>query len=306
MIKKIMLLLLSILAICVTVDKVSAEEISYKKIEGVYYNIWLEDGNLQSNNVTMFYFQNKLAYCIEPGIAITDKNYNTSRDWQQTNFNDEQQIMLEKIGYYGYEYPGHQTANYYLAAQELIWNISNPNAKIVWTSEKNNNGSKLNYEKEKEEILTLVKNDKIRPSFSTTKITGEVGSSLVIKDENNVLDNYDLNKSQYHNLKIENNNLVIEFNENVVPLETIKLVRKNYDNQTFIVYFNGNSQKLATLRFSKPVETFFEIENMKPLKKEEVEKPEIVKVPNTSSNYSYLISIMCFIGAGYFRIKKLL
>ena len=313
MTKKFWLLFFSSLVIFISTSEVHAEEISYKRIDGVYYNQWV-NGNLNSNHVTMFYFGDTLAYCIEPGVAINDKNYNSTKDWGGTSFSEEQKSMMEKIGYYGYEYPGHQSPEYYLAAQELIWNVSNPNIKVAWSSEKNNGGNILNYETQKNEILDLIEKDEIRPSFSNTKITGEVGKSLVIADDNNVLDNYVLSESQYHNLKIENNSLIIDFNKELVPNETITLTRKNYDNQVFIVYTKVGNQAMATLRFSSPVETSFEIENEEipeiPTpeipKMPTTETPEIVKVPNTGSDYNYLFSMLCFIGGGLIRVKKIL
>lgn len=306
MTKKI-LLLFSILAIFFCASQVSAQTVVYKKVSGVYYN-QLVNGNLNSGNLIMFHFGNTLAYCVEPGVEILDKDYNSSKDWSQTSFTDEQKKMMEKIGYYGYEYPGHQKPEYFVAAQELIWNISNPNVKVTWSSGKNKTGNILNFEKEKQEILDLVAKDEIRPSFSQTKITGEVGSEIIIDDTNKVLNNYVLSESEAHNLEIKDNQLIVKFNEKVVPKETITLTRKNYDNQVLIVYAKGSNQKLATLRFSSPIETTFEIENKEtPVDTPNIPKtPEVVKVPNTDSSFNYLFSFLMLAGGLVIRVKKIL
>ena len=52
---------------------VQAEEvrITYNKLHGIAYNQKI-DGKLKSNTVTMFQMGNRIAYCIEPGVEITD------------------------------------------------------------------------------------------------------------------------------------------------------------------------------------------------------------------------------------------
>lgn len=307
MIKKFVILFLAFSVIYIGLSSVSAERISYKKISGVYYN-QVVNGELKSGNVTMFYFGPTLAYCIEPGVDINTSDYNTSKDWSQTNFSKEDQLKMEQIGYYGYEYPGHQKPEYYLAAQELIWEVSNPNIEVYWSTGKNGSGSRLNYDKEKQEILDLIGTDGIRPSFSETKIKGEIGTELIIDDKNNVLKDYTISESNYHKLEINENQLKINFNEEVVPTETITLTRKNYDSGTLIVYTKNNSQKLATLRFSAPIQTSFELENYEvPEETPEVpETPEVVKVPSTGINTSNVLALGLIASAFAFRIKKIL
>ena len=99
MFKKITLLLFSSLVIFAFTSSVKAEKISYKKIDGVYYN-QLVNGKWESNYVTMFYLDGILAYCIEPGVSINTSEYNSSNDWSQTNFSDEQKQKFEKIGFH--------------------------------------------------------------------------------------------------------------------------------------------------------------------------------------------------------------
>ncbi len=306
MIKKFIILFLGLSVIYLFTSSVSAEKISYKKINGVYYN-QVVNGNIKSNYVTMFYFGPTLAYCIEPGVDITTSDYNSSKDWSQTTFTKEQKEQFEKIGYYGYEYPGHQKPEYYLAAQELIWEVSNPSIEVYWSTGKNGSGNRLNYDQEKQEILALIEKDNLRPSFSETKIKGEAGSEVIINDDNNVLENYTLSESKYHKLEVNENKLKINFNKEISPVETITLTRNNYDNGTLIVYTKGNSQTLATLRFSVPVTTSFELENyQKPEIPETPEEKEVVKVPSTGINTSNTLALGLIALAFTFRLKKIL
>ena len=302
MIKKLSLLLFCI-SVILLVPKVDAEEISYKKIPGVNYN-QLVNGKWKTNHVTMFYFGNKIAYCIEPGIDIIGKDYPTYHSWEKTEFTSYQISMFEKIGYYGYEYPTHRTSAYYLAAQELIWNISNPNIEVYWTNDK---GEKLSYEKEKQEILALIDKDNVRPSFSDTIISGYLKDEIIINDENKVLSNYTLSESKYHDIKIKDNSLYITLNEKIVPEEEITLTRKTYDSASLIIYAKANSQTLATLRFENPVKTSFKIKNEElviPEEPKEEQPPEIVKVPNTGLNHSFL-PIALILSGLIVRVKKI-
>ena len=69
---------------------VQAEEvrITYNKLHGIAYNQKI-DGKLKSNTVTMFQMGNRIAYCIEPGVEITDNYYDIYKDWSKVDFSDE-------------------------------------------------------------------------------------------------------------------------------------------------------------------------------------------------------------------------
>lgn len=268
---------------------VLAEEsrITYNNLPGIVYNQTI-DGELKSNNVTLFQVQDRIAYCIEPGVAINEKLYDYYYDWSISNTSDELKERIEKIGYYGYEYPGHQTEYYYIAAQELIWKEVRPDIEVKWTTEKNLGGLVIDVSKEKEEIMRLVDSHSLVPSFSFEEVGGYVGDDIVLTDTNNVLDNYEVSESKYHKITREGNSLRIKLNENVVGEEVITLTRKYYDNAPLLIYSRGNSQKLAALRITMDNTISFKISNK--------EKPEIVSVPNTgigfdvSQNVSIIIS----------------
>ena len=277
--KKIFTLLL-LLSICLTPNfNVRAEEvrITYNKLHGIAYNQKI-NGKLKSNTVTMFQMGDRIAYCIEPGVEITDNYYDIYKDWSKVNFSDDLKALIEKIGYYGYEYPGHQTNYYYIAAQELIWKAVMPDIEVTWTTGENMTGEVIDISKEKAEILNLVNNHDLKPSFSGKEFKGEVGKIITLEDENNVLDDYEISESKYHKVVKEDNKLLITLNEKEVPSETLTLTRKHYDDVPLLVYSKGDSQKLAALRITSDKDTFVNVMN------EEV--PEIVEVPNTG-DYSY-------------------
>ena len=294
--KKIFALLLLLFISLTPNFNVSAEEvrIKYNKLHGIAYNMKV-NGKYMTNTVTMFQMGDRIAYCIEPGVEITDNYYNTYTDWSAVDFSDEVKALIEKIGYYGYDYPGHQTNYYYIAAQELIWKAVNPNVESTWTTEENYGGKVIDISKEKEEIMSLVKSHDLKPSFSEKLFKGEVGSTITLEDENNVLDDYDIMESENHDIVKEDNKLIIHLNEEVRPLEKISLKRRHYDDAPLLVYSKGNSQKLSALRITYDKDSYFSLLN------EEV--PEIVEVPNTGS-YNFALGIgTLLVGVGLVLAK---
>ncbi len=288
MFKKIILLCLGVFIFISGNTLVKADNITYKKLDGIYFNLKVND-KVESNYVTMFYLDDRLAYCIEPGKDITTSNYDAFTDWSKVNIGSEKSNYLEKIGYYGYEYPGHQTDKYYIATQELIWQAFN-NVEIYFTTEKNGNGNIIDISKEKEQILKLVKGHDTYPSFSNTKITGKVGRNLMVEDTNKVLSDYDISTSKNHKIKIKDNTLSIDFNNELVNEEVINLTKKNYDNKTLLVYLKEGSQQLASLRLSSTNKTNFTLAN------ELEEVPEVIKVPVTGIDNSQVkhFNVFCF------------
>lgn len=272
--KKLFVLLLLLSVIIKPNYNVQAEEvrITYNKLKGIAYNQKI-DGKLKSNTVTMFQMGDRIAYCVEPGVEITDNYYDIYTDWSKVNFTNELKEYIEKIGYYGYEYPGHQTNYYYIAAQELIWKAVRPDIEVTWTTGENMTGNVIDISKEKEEILDLVSKHDLKPSFSETLVKDEVGKTITLTDENNVLNDYDISESEFHKVVKDGNKLIITLNDSLVSEETLKLTRKHYDDAPLLVYSKGNSQKLAALRISTEKETYIKVAN------EEV--PEIVEVPDT-------------------------
>ena len=267
------------LSICLTshynVQALDSAKITYHRLDNIVYNRKIGN-NFKTNYVTMFKLNDRIAYCVEPGVEITESYYDIYTDWSKVNFSDELKEYIEKLGYYGYEYPGHQTSRYYIAAQELIWKAVKPETEVVWTTGKNYTGEVIDVSKEKEEILSLVQKHDLKPSFSEKSFKAVVGNKIVLEDENNVLDDYGISSSEYHDVVKEGNTITITLNSEVVPEETLTLTRKHYDDAPLLVYSKANSQTLSALRITTDKETYIKISNE--------EAPEVVEVPNTSYN----------------------
>lgn len=277
--KKLFLLTLGIVAFAVLHPKVEAANISYQRINNAYYNLTV-NGVKESNHVTKFLLDGRLAYCIEPGADITTREYNANNNWNASNISTEKQIYLEKIGHFGYEYKGHNTDKYYLATQELIWKAFD-NVDIYWTTGENGAGTNIDLSKEKNEILSLIKKYDTMPSFINSTLKGEVGTNLSIKDENEVISDFTINEGTKHKVTIEENSLSISFSPEINE-ETFTITRKNPYNDLLLVYTMPGSQALASLRISTPSNYTFKVQSIK-VPKETPEEPkiEIVKVPST-------------------------
>ena len=195
-------------------------------------------------------------------------------------------MVNDFISYYGYDYPGHRTDNYYMAAQELIWKIVRPDIEVSWTTGVNKSGSVIDVSKEKEEIESLVRSHSLIPSFAFNDISGFLGDEIVLTDENNVLNDYDISDSKYHEIIREGNTIKIKLNDEKVDDEVITLTRKHYDNMPLIVYYRRGSQSLAALRISNEKEASFKISN-----KEKPTEEEIVEVPDTGIGFNIFGSI---------------
>ena len=226
-------------------------QFSRQQISGAYYYEKDKDtGKTMVGTANKFYMNGKLAYCIEPLVQITDHTYNSTTDWSVTSLTPEQRHYIELVGYYGYEFPGHQTDHYYMAAQELIWEkVKNVDAKYTTAR---GGGSDIDLSKEKQEILNLVERYDIKPSFNTQTIEGNIDDEITVTDNNNVLDQFQLDYNGNHNVTVDGNKLNIKLDDTTIGEETIRFKKNNYDKQTTLIYYKADSQKLASLRVSDP------------------------------------------------------
>lgn len=221
-------------------------------IEGAYYYQKDKDtGKTMTGHANKFYLNGKLAYCIEPLVQITDHTYNSTTDWGVVGLTDEQEDYIEKVGYFGYEYPGHQTDRYYMAAQQLIWEKAR-NVETKYTTERGG-GNEIDLSKEKSEILSLVNSYGSLPSFASESIEANMGDEVILNDTNNVLNQFRIEYNGKNKVSVTDNKLNIKFSNNFIGEETIKFVKKNYDSQVNLIYYKASSQTLATLRISNPL-----------------------------------------------------
>lgn len=222
--------------------KVYASHLDLYKIEGVYssqYN--MDNGSYFSSNQKKYVMDGRVVYCIEPGINIMTREYE-SLDLSRSNFSQDVLDAISLIGYYGYDYPGHSTDRYFMATQELIWEVIGNN-EVHFTTGINNTGDYIDIDYEKNEIMSLVNSHYMKPSFDSGSFDVVVGDDLVLIDDNHILSSYEVLSD---NAYIDGDKLIIK--NVLLGSNEIKLKRKKFDNLDSVYYMAYNSQDFMFLR----------------------------------------------------------
>lgn len=261
---KIILITLALLVISILgISFVSAAEndsaFEKHRYDGVYC---VYDG---PDRVRLFYAQRYTlnginAYCIEPGIAITTHTYSSTTDFGMTGYSSEVIRYIREVTYYAWDYEGHNTMNYYLAGQELIWEKVSGRS-VHWVTELRVDGPVYDVSKEKQEILDLMAKHTVLPSFDEEEIQLNVGETITLTDTNEVLSQYKIYNSDLENVVIDGNKLTIT-TPNSDSESEIQLIRKNYLTRTALLYYSGTSQKLSDAGALDPVVSTFRIKTI--------------------------------------------
>lgn len=242
------LLLLLIVIFGIKGVKVKALSMSTSYIDNVW-SFHYRNGDMWSYGQLPFrYVDGKLVYCIQPDVRISTSEYN-EYEFDRSGYSEEDRINMELISYYGYGYDNHNSINYYIATQDLLWRFS-PDDDIKWTTTNNENGEVIDITNEKNEILSLVSKHNVLPTFNNSLNNILVNGELILIDENNVLNNYDLDYPDNLNIIKEDNKLII-----ISKTEgeyKVKLKHKvNYNSNTYI-YDNFNTLTQMTAAFGMP------------------------------------------------------
>lgn len=210
----------------------------------------VRNGTEHVTNLAMMRVNEKVAYCIEPGV-VGDKDawYSSSFDIKDTSLGNIDTKRLSLIGYYGYGYGSHNTKEYYMATQELIWRLMG--VEDVWWTDKKYGGNIINIETHKNEILSLVNNYEVAPKFEF-KEKYIVGDEITLSDKNNVLDGYEVKEGK--DVRIEGNNIIIKVSDDT----KFTLSRKNNGLKPIYYYKNG-FQTIGTFEYSYDFEKEYEI-----------------------------------------------
>lgn len=246
-----------------TLFKADAEEndsiLKTEYIDNVYAYHY-KNGVLMSYGKLPYRYQNgRLSYCIEPWKIISTNNYSSNTDWSISGYSENDKIQMELIAHYGYGYEGHNTKEYYMATQELIWLFKDDYVK--WTDSLDSGAKELNVEKEKSEILNLVSKHNIVPSFSGRCYIQYFNDKLTINDDNNVLSNYNVNTDLEYSI---NGNL-ITFNLDKFGTHKVVFNQKNSSNNQTIIYKSSGieSQTMVSFGFDNLKSSEFTISSNK-------------------------------------------
>lgn len=221
---------------------VHAEEtVKVKKVEtNVFSTKTTIEGKTFTARLYYLYVDDKIAYCIEPGVLLQDQDYVTSSDFNSLGIGEEAKKRIELLAHYGYGYKNHTTIEYYMATQALLWEEIGA-TNITYTQ----NGSLQNIETYKQEIKKLMETNHTIPSFASQEYRVRVGDSLTLEDENRVIDRFMLTKGEG---KIEGNTFTVSHQKEEAITYSFALAKRN---TVSLVYFSPNSQKVATFSLSE-------------------------------------------------------
>lgn len=209
--------------------------------------------------LNMYELNGRVSYCIELGVDITTDIYHSTGIFLHSNLSNEQIDYIRGISYFGYGYYNHDDYEYYMAAQELIWEYLS-GAEVEWTDEMRMDGNRINIDEYKLEILEL--KDKY-----DEKLSVEIGQAYKVGDEivieNDMLFNYEVLSSKYSDVSIVDDSLIINVG-NVIGEEEIKLKKKGYYGHDSLLYYYDNSQRLISSGNYKDVSSVltFKIEGL--------------------------------------------
>lgn len=196
--------------------------------------------------ISHLYVDGKTVFCIEPMQLFTEGQEYTEDTVAWDQLSEQQRQAIWEINYYGYSYPGHQTANYYIATQLMIWEVVDK-----WYDPFTPDGSNsIDVSSEINEINRLRSQPQGRPSFHNSTIKMGLHTPVTLTDTKGTLSNFTINSGNGVNVSASGNNL------------TVELTSENFDSQlTFnrnfsardvnIIYGKTGSQKVIYLATRK-------------------------------------------------------
>lgn len=227
------------------IPKVRADS-KYSLLKETYENAYYVQNGMPdhygSDAQFKFTINGKIAFCMDPISAITKYEY-YGIPLGDATYDAETQEYLNKIIYYGYDYYGHQNANYYMATQALIWERISPYL-IEFYTERYGYGNYIDVSNEKNEIIRLANNHNSLPYFANQTYNYNLTNYLEFED--NILNEFEIVDSNWQNILIENNKLKINNLDNFVGTINIKLKKKTYRNDNPMYYYEDGTQALIT------------------------------------------------------------
>ena len=282
--KKILYFIILCLLVISKVNVKASEVTLVKERIGDLYTYYYDEnfGRNRFLYLNKYLFGENYAYCIELGKYIYGNIYSYSTSFDSANISDSDLEYIKLVSYYGYDYPGHKTDRYYMAAQELMW-IKLSNVDVKWAVDMNSEDL-VEVESEKEEISNLVRNHYIKPSFDNTTIDIIKGDTITLTDTNNVLSNY---KSNNRYISIEGNTITIDGN---IDTNKITLTKNANTDKVFLLYTNGSSQKMMSSGQIDPVISSIKLNILNgtiTINKKDIEKGDKVQGEGTLKGAKY-------------------
>lgn len=226
-----------------------AAHLDLEAIPNVYgYQHDLSKDTVYTFKQNRFIMDGRLVYCTRPGVDIMTREYSSSDDLSLSSISPDILNKMELISYYAYDYPMHKSDVWFMAGQELIWELLGQD--VHFTTGANNSGRVHNIDYEKWEIMHYVDNYDVLPSFSDVEVSGVLGDTITLYDTNYVLDSFDIVSSN-NSVSIDMDKLVIHLDK--LGSDTIHFVKHRYDDENSKYYYADGSQDFMFLRPSHDV-----------------------------------------------------
>ena len=250
--KSVLALVVGAFSFLVGFTNVFAATLTETAVDGYFYTRRGGGQPYMSAQWKLYDMDGKAAYCIEPGVNITIHDYDGAIGYINSPYSDEINQKIGLIGYYGYNYPGHQTLRYRAAAQSLIWETTGGQIVEFWT-EKYGNGSFINLNKERNDIMSLVNSHYTMPSFNNETKDTIIGQTVSFTDNTGVLSGYEIYRSDNATSSINGNTLNIT--PNAVGEITVSLIKKTYTSDPTMIFVgkDSKSQKMGMFGVHDPV-----------------------------------------------------
>lgn len=230
-----------------------------KEFSGYYYERNNEAGNnYYAGTLKEFSLNDKVAYCIEPGVDSGTDEYSPEK-WEHSNLDSDIQNDIALYAYYGYDYPQHQTLKYRAATQALIWErILNDKSTVTYSEGEKGTGRAIDISTERDVITNLVKRHNLKPSFDTKTYQKAIGEVVKIEDKNNILSEYEIvSVSNESTAEIKGN--FLEVTTKNKGTTTINLRKKKKYPSSFNVFYSEKYQDIIVAGEVETITSFVKI-----------------------------------------------
>ena len=283
--KKFIIITILSLLIPLKVNALEKSTLNYYFSNDLWYTMRGGGKPYSSMQYATYNINDITAYCIEPGIQILTTTYEEIGNFNNLPYGEETNKKIELIGYYGYDYPNHNTLEYRMATQALIWEEITGQIVEFWTGP-SGSGTHINVEKEKNEILNLINSHNNKPSFDNMTFNTNILEEIEIIDSNNILYEYEVIKTNEFEYKIEDNKLIIK--PLVVGNIVVTLNKKTYNTLKTKLYKGEDkiSQMIAVFGIQDKVPTNLNINSYGKIQITKLGEKE--KFENNELSYEYI------------------
>lgn len=272
--KKVPLIIVALFSILINTNNVKADNIriSQNYVSGFFHAH--KSGNSYSRYGQMAFWSTSnqdVSFCIEPGATFSSSasyvtysqndydliniiNNNTSNS--ANKITQEQLNKIKLYAFYGYGYDGHNTSEYRIATQMLIWRVVDPDQVFTDSNCTVNDcraisDAEAGVADEMAEIQRLVDSHYLLPSFDRDNINLNLGESTTLYDSNNMLSNYQVSSCINCNAMINGNSLIITATG--TGDLTVSLSKKTSYGKSMLFAVASNSQNQVVIGDIDPV-----------------------------------------------------